>query len=80
MKPVGLYVNALLNNSEPGDFAIDPFAGSGTMLIACEQTNRKAVCIELTEKFTDVIVQRWVNFTGGKVILNGKEIEWQKTT
>ncbi|MDD4689057.1 MAG: DNA methyltransferase [Eubacteriales bacterium] len=78
MKPVGLYVNALLNNSEPGDFAIDPFAGSGTMIIACEQTNRQAVCIELDEHYCDVIVQRWVNFTGGKVILNGKEIEWEK--
>jgi site-specific DNA-methyltransferase (adenine-specific) len=80
MKPVGLYVNALLNNSEAGDVAIDPFAGSGTMVIACEQTNRKAVCIELTEKYTDVIVQRWVNFTGGQVILNGNPIEWEKTT
>lgn len=79
MKPVGLYVNALLNNSDQGDYAIDPFSGSGTMLIACEQTNRKAVCIELTEHYCDVIVQRWVNFTGGKVILNGKEIKWEKS-
>lgn len=73
MKPVGLYVNALLNNSESGDIAIDPFAGSGTMIIACEQTNRQARCIELTEHYCDVIVQRWVNFANGKVIKNGKE-------
>ena len=79
MKPVELYVNALLNNSEPGDVAIDPFAGSGTMVIACEQTNRSARCIELTEKYCDVIVQRWVNFTGGQVMLNGQPVEWSKT-
>lgn len=79
MKPVALYVNALLNNSEVGDIAIDPFSGSGTMMIACEQTNRKAVCIELAEHYCDVIVQRWVNFTGGKAIRNGEEIEWMKS-
>jgi len=79
MKPVELYVNALLNNSESGDVAIDPFAGSGPMVIACEQTGRKARVIELTENYTDVIVQRWVNFTGGDVILNGKKIKWGKT-
>jgi len=79
MKPVELYVNALLNHSEPGDAAIDPFGGSGTMVIACEQTGRKARVIELTEHYTDVIVQRWVNFTGGDVILNGKKIKWGKT-
>lgn len=78
MKPVGLYANAMLNNSEAGDITIDPFAGSGTMIIAAEQTNRKARCIEISEHYCDVIVQRWVNFTGGKVILNDKEIEWSK--
>jgi hypothetical protein len=79
MKPVELYANALLNNSDPGDIAIDPFGGSGTMVIACEQTGRKARVIELTEHYCDVIVQRWVNLTGGKVILNGQEIEWSKS-
>ncbi len=77
MKPVELYVNALRNNSEQGDFAIDPFSGSGTMLIACEQSDRKAVCIELSPHYVDVIVQRWVNFTKQtKIKRNGIEIEW----
>lgn len=76
MKPVALYVNALLNNSETGDYVIDPFGGSGTMIIAAEQTNRKAYSIELSEHYCDVIVQRWVNLTGGKVIRNGQEIDW----
>jgi len=35
--------------------------------------------MELDEKYCDVIVQRWVNFTGGDVILNGKKIKWGKT-
>jgi len=47
------------------------------MLIACEQTKRKAICIELSEHYCDVIVSRWVKFTGQtKIKLNGKEIEW----
>jgi DNA modification methylase len=54
----------------------DPFCGSGSTIIACEQTNRICYGMELDEKYCDVIVQRWVNLTGGKVILNGKEVEW----
>lgn len=57
----------------------DIFLGSGTTLIACEQTNRICYGMELDEKYCDVIVQRWVNLTGGKVILNGNEVEWKKT-
>jgi site-specific DNA-methyltransferase (adenine-specific) len=59
---------------------MDLFLGSGSTLIACEQTNRICYGIELAEKYCDVIVQRWVNLTGGKVILNGEEIEWAKTS
>lgn len=55
----------------------DLFLGSGSTLIACEQTNRKCYGMELDEKYCDVIVQRYVNFTKNtKIKLNGKEIEW----
>ncbi|MBV1928225.1 MAG: site-specific DNA-methyltransferase, partial [Gammaproteobacteria bacterium] len=43
---------------------LDPFAGSGSTLIACEQVGRAARCIELEPKYCDVIVRRWQEFTG----------------
>ena len=78
MKPVELFSYQIQNNTKNEDIVLDSFLGSGTSLIACEQTNRICYGMELGEKYCDVIVQRWVNFTGGKVILNGQEIEWEK--
>lgn len=74
-KPVALAVNAFSENMKAIN-VLDLFLGSGSTLIACEQTNRICYGMELDEKYCDVIVQRYVNFTGGKVILNGQEIEW----
>lgn len=79
MKPIELCSIAILNSSMPNTIILDLFLGSGSTLIACEQTNRICYGMELDEKYCDVIVQRWVNFTGGKVIRNGEEIEWDKT-
>jgi DNA modification methylase len=76
-KPVELSHKAIMNHS--AGLIVDLFLGSGSTLIACEQTNRICYGMELDEKYCDVIVQRWVNFTGGKVILNGQEIEWSKS-
>ncbi len=64
---------------------LDLFLGTGTTLIACEQTNRKCYGMELDEKYCDVIVQRWVNFTKQtKIKRNGIDMEWptnnQETT
>lgn len=76
-KPVECMLRPIKNHD--GD-VFDPFLGSGTTLIACEQINRKCYGIELDEKYTDVCVQRWVNFTKQtKIKLNGKEIEWPTT-
>jgi len=56
----------------------DPFLGSGTTIIASEKTNRICYGMELDPKYTDVIVQRYVDYTGNNNIkLNGKEIIWQ---
>ncbi len=71
-KPV-LLISKIIEAVDVKDFVLDIFLGSGTTLIACEQTNRICYGMELDEKYCDVIVQRWVNFTGGKVILNGQE-------
>ena len=51
---------------------LDPFGGSGSTLIACEQTGRKCCMMELDPHYVDVIIKRWENLTGKKaVLLNG---------
>lgn len=68
MKPVELYVNAYLNNSDHGDVAYEPFAGSGTAFIAGEQTGRKVFGVEIEPRYCDVIVARWEKLTGKKAV------------
>jgi len=65
-KPVELAVRAIQFSSKPGENVLDLFAGSGSTLIACEQTGRKAFLMELDAPYCDVIVQRWEEFTGRK--------------
>lgn len=64
MKPVELYINAYLNNSEEGDYAYEPFSGSGTALLAGEKTKRKVIAIELDPKYVSVALERWSILTG----------------
>lgn len=64
MKPVALIERAIHNSSRRGDLVLDPFGGSGSTLIACEKTARKARLIELDASYCDVIVRRWQDFTG----------------
>ena len=47
---------------------LDPFAGLGTTLIACEQLSRKCYTMEYDPRYVDVIVQRWEDFTGEKAV------------
>lgn len=69
MKPVELYANAYLNNSEAGDIVADLYGGSGTAAIAAEQTNRKARLIEISPAYCDVIIARWEKLTQKKAEL-----------
>lgn len=64
MKPVALVKNAMLDGTKEGDCVLDPFGGSGTTLIAAEETGRKARLIELDPHYCDVIVKRWEEFSG----------------
>lgn len=66
MKPVELVVNALQNSSADGEIVLDLFGGSGTTLIACEQTNRVARLMELDPHYCDVIRRRWAEFVYGE--------------
>lgn len=75
-KPVELACRAI-RNSKP-EAVIDVFAGSGSTLIACEKMGVKSYHIELDPKYVDVIVQRYVEYTGNTTIKkNGEEIIWQ---
>ncbi len=69
MKPVALVRRAILNSSKPKAIVLDPFGGSGTTLIACEETNRAARLLELDPRYVDVIVRRWQEFTGRQAVL-----------
>jgi DNA modification methylase len=64
MKPVELVERALRNSSKTRDTILDPFAGSGTTLIACQKAGRQARVIELDPKYCDVAIRRWQDFVG----------------
>lgn len=66
MKPIGLLRNLILNSSKIGDYVYDPFGGSGSTLIACEQIKRKCLMIELDPEYCQVIITRFVKITGMK--------------
>jgi DNA modification methylase len=68
MKPIELIVNAIQNSSKDDDIVLDVFGGSGSTLIACEQTNRRCFMMELDPKYIDVIINRWETFTGQKAV------------
>ena len=75
-KPVEL-IEMLLDNTEWLEGVYDPFAGSGTTLIAAEAKGQKAYCMELTPEYTDTIVKRWIRATGSnnvKCIRNGEQL------
>jgi len=63
-KPVELAARAIQYSSRAGENVLDLFGGSGSTLIACEQTGRKAYLMELDPPYCDVIVRRWEKFTG----------------
>ena len=66
MKPVALFESLVRNSCPEGGVVLDPFAGSGTAVIAAEATGRRAALLELDPRYCDVIVTRWEGFTGRK--------------
>lgn len=64
MKPIALIAYPIMNSSLTNSIVLDPFGGSGSTLIACEQTDRICYTIELDEKYCDVIVKRYIEQVG----------------
>lgn len=73
MKPVELIEQAIKHASKPGQTVLDLFGGSGTTLLACERTGRKARLNELDPKYCDVILTRWEQFTGKTATLETRQ-------
>lgn len=65
-KPIKLSTFAINHHSKMNDIILDLFGGSGSTLIACEQTKRKCYMMELDPVYCDVIIRRWTDFTGEK--------------
>lgn len=81
MKPVPLVAYPITNSSMTGCIVLDPFGGSGSTLIACEQTDRVCYMVELDEKYCDVIVKRYIEQSGEDgvyLIRGGKKMEYAK--
>lgn len=69
MKPIDLISYCLDNSAPRGGVVLDPFGGSGSTLMACEFTGRKARLIELDPRYVDVICARWQKYTGARPTL-----------
>ena len=82
MKPIPLLAYPIQNSSLTNSIVLDPFAGSGSTLIACEQTDRICYTIELDEKFCDVIVKRYVEQVGStenvSVVRDGAVLKYEE--
>ena len=77
--PVELPLTFLKQGYKNGSNVLDLFAGTGTNMIACIKKNCNAYMLEIEPAYVDVIVQRYVDYTGNnKIIKNGQEITWQK--
>ena len=84
MKPIPLLAYPIGNSSMANSVVLDPFGGSGSTLIACEQTDRICRTIELDEKFCDVIVNRYIEQVGSaddvSVLRDGKTYSYEEVT
>lgn len=76
-KPVELFARSIIHHTNPGEYVYDPFAGSGTLMVACEKTKRRALMIELDTKYCDIIIKRYENFSGKKAIREANDGQTQ---
>lgn len=67
-KPLKMIAKLICNSTRKGELVFDPFGGSGTTLMACEQLGRKCYTMELDREYVDVIINRWEEYTGQKAV------------
>lgn len=67
-KPVELFLRPYRFHTMPGDIGYEPFAGSGSQIIAAERAERRCFSVELDPRYCDVIIERWQRITGGKAV------------
>jgi DNA modification methylase len=77
VKPVAMLADAIRDVTKRGAIVLDPFAGSGSTLIAAEKTGRQARCIEYEPKYCDVIVRRWQAYTGKVAMFDGTDLTFE---
>lgn len=68
-KPISLIRRLILNSTKVGDIVYDGFGGSGSCLLACEQTKRKCLMVELDPEYCQTIISQWEKMTGQKALL-----------
>lgn len=76
-KPVELAVRSIQYSSQPGENVLDLFGGSGSTLIGCEQTGRKAFLMEIDALYCDVICERYFKFTGKSPVRESDGATWE---
>src|SRR5690348_3342879 len=69
VKPTALVADAIQDVTRRGEIVLDPFLGSGTLLLACELTGRRARGLEIEPSYVDVALRRWIAMTGQQPIL-----------
>lgn len=74
VKPVAMVADAIRDCSRRGGIVLDAFCGSGTTIIAAEQTGRRGYGIELDPRYVDTAIRRWQKVTGEKAVLAGTEV------
>lgn len=77
-KPVDCMKRPIENNSRPGDLVYEPFAGSGTTIIAAEMTGRSCLAMELEPSYVDLCIRRWQDFTGRVAVLEETGQSWDE--
>ncbi|BAI97443.1 methyltransferase [Sphingobium sp. TA15] len=78
VKPVKMVADAMLDCSRHGGIVLDAFSGSGTTIIAAEQTGRLGRAVEMDPRYVDVAVRRWQKLTGQKAILCGSDLSFDE--
>ena len=77
VKPIALVADAIRDVTRRGAIVLDPFAGSGTTIIAAEKTGRCCRAIEYDASYSDVIVRRWQAYTGKAATFEGTDLTFE---